>query len=99
MTYLGALYTGSFDAHANLNITYPLEGLKSLGFDWSNANPQSFTIRHISTRWRRSTTSPDLQKGTSAHAVARRGRHEQSMDAPTLPAPAAQADDAHPVRS
>ena len=50
VSYLGALYTGSFDAHANLNITYPLEGLKSLGFDWSNANPQSFTIRHISTR-------------------------------------------------
>lgn len=50
VTYLGALYTGSFDAHANLNITYPLEGLKSLGFNWSLANPQLFTIRHISTR-------------------------------------------------
>ncbi len=50
VTYLGALYTGSFDAHANLSITYPLEGLKSLGFDWSLANPQQFTIRHISTR-------------------------------------------------
>ena len=50
VTYVGALYTGSFDAHANLKITYPLEGLKSLGFDWSLANPQLFTIRHISTR-------------------------------------------------
>lgn len=50
VTYVGALYTGTFDAHANLNITYPLEGLKSLGFNWTNANPQSFTIRHISTR-------------------------------------------------
>jgi hypothetical protein len=50
VTYLGALYTGSFDAHANLSITYPLEGLKSLGFDWSLATPQQFTIRHISTR-------------------------------------------------
>jgi hypothetical protein len=50
VTFLGALYTGSFDAHANVSITYPLEGVKSLGFDWSLANPQLFTIRHISTR-------------------------------------------------
>lgn len=48
--YVGALYTGTFDAHANLTVTYPLTGLKSLGFDWRDANPQSFTIRHISTR-------------------------------------------------
>ena len=48
--YVGALYTGSFDSHANLAVTYPLAGLKSLGFDWRDANPQSFTIRHVSTR-------------------------------------------------
>ncbi len=48
--FIGALYTGTFDSHANLKVTYPLAGLKSLGFDWSDANPQSFTIRHISTR-------------------------------------------------
>ena len=40
----------TFDANANMSITYPLEGLKSQGFDWSLANPQQFTIRHISTR-------------------------------------------------
>ena len=47
---IGALYTGTFDAHANLALTYPLAGLKSMGFNWTNANPQRFTVRHISTK-------------------------------------------------
>lgn len=44
----GALYVGSVELHANLTFTYV--PVKAPGFDWSLANPQSFTIRHISTR-------------------------------------------------
>jgi hypothetical protein len=43
----GALYVGSVDLHANLTFTYV--PVKATGFDWTMANPQSFTIRHIST--------------------------------------------------
>ena len=43
----GALYVGSVDLHANLTFTYV--PVKATGFDWTTANPQSFTIRHLST--------------------------------------------------
>lgn len=43
----GALYVGSAELHANLTFTYV--PVKSQGFDWAMANPQNFTIRHIST--------------------------------------------------
>jgi Tfp pilus assembly protein PilX len=46
--YLGVLYAGSLYAHANITVAYA--AVKAPGFDWSNANPQNFTIRHVSTK-------------------------------------------------
>jgi hypothetical protein len=44
----GALYVGNVDLHANNTFVYA--PVKSTGFNWVGANPQNFTIRHISTR-------------------------------------------------
>ncbi|MEP7114255.1 MAG: hypothetical protein ABI862_13400 [Ilumatobacteraceae bacterium] len=46
--FFGVLYAGSIDAHANISVTYA--AVTTPGFDWSLANPQNFTIRHISTK-------------------------------------------------
>ena len=47
-TFTGALYAGSLSNGAKLTITYaPVD---DLGFDWSAANPQAFTVRNVSTR-------------------------------------------------
>jgi hypothetical protein len=48
-TYTGVLYAGgSVTLGANSSITYA--PVATPGFDWSSANPSSFTIRNISTR-------------------------------------------------
>jgi hypothetical protein len=48
-TYTGVLYAGgSVTLGANSSITYA--PVATAGFDWSSANPSSFTIRNISTR-------------------------------------------------
>lgn len=47
-TFSGALYAGSLSAGAHIAVTYAT--LDDTGFDWTSANPQSFTIRNISTR-------------------------------------------------
>jgi hypothetical protein len=49
LIFTGVLYThGSFTMGANSSITYaPVD---SPGFDWTQANPQSFSVRNIATR-------------------------------------------------
>ena len=47
-TFTGALYAGSLANGAKLTVTYaPID---DLGFNWSAANPQAFTVRNVSTR-------------------------------------------------
>jgi hypothetical protein len=49
LIFTGALYAhGSFVMGANSSITYA--PVSAPGFDWTHANPKSFTIRNISTR-------------------------------------------------
>ena len=49
LIFTGALYAhGSFAMGANSSITYA--PVSAPGFDWTNSNPRSFTIRNISTR-------------------------------------------------
>jgi hypothetical protein len=49
LIFTGALYAhGSFAMGANSSITYA--PVSAPGFNWTNANPRSFTIRNISTR-------------------------------------------------
>ncbi len=49
LIFTGALYAhGSFSLGANSSITYA--PVSAPGFDWTNANPRSFTIRNVSTR-------------------------------------------------
>lgn len=47
-TFTGAMYAGSLSNGAHVAVTYAT--LDDTGFDWSAANPQSFTIRNVSTR-------------------------------------------------
>jgi hypothetical protein len=47
-TFSGVLYAGSIESGAHISITYT--PLAAPGFDWSQASPQSFTIRNITTR-------------------------------------------------
>jgi hypothetical protein len=47
-TFTGSLYAGSLTNGARLTVTYaPLD---DTGFNWTNANPQFFTVRNVSTR-------------------------------------------------
>ncbi|MGD9701841.1 MAG: hypothetical protein AB7Q42_18585 [Acidimicrobiia bacterium] len=47
-TFTGALYAGSLTNGARLTVTYaPLD---DIGFDWTDANPQAFDVRNVSTR-------------------------------------------------
>jgi hypothetical protein len=46
--FSGSLYAGSLTNGAHVNVSY--QPLDDTGFDWTLANPQSFTIRNISTR-------------------------------------------------
>jgi hypothetical protein len=47
-TFTGSLYAGSLSSGAHIAVTYaPLD---DTGFDWTSANPQTFTIRNVSTR-------------------------------------------------
>lgn len=47
-TFTGALYAGSLSTGAHLAVTHaPVD---DTGFDWTAANPTSFTIRNVSTR-------------------------------------------------
>lgn len=49
LIFTGVLYVhGSFSMGANSSITYA--PVAAPGFDWTNSNPQSFTVRNISTR-------------------------------------------------
>jgi len=47
-TFTGLLYAGSLSSGAHISVTYaPLD---DTGFDWTAANPQTFTVRNVSTR-------------------------------------------------
>ena len=72
-TYTGVLYTGgNVTLGAHSSITYA--PVSAPGFDWTNANPSSFTIRNISTR--ETTGSLSTEKWSSAPDGTSGGRHE-----------------------